>query len=74
MPSREKIAGWLREAATSCGAFGEHSKAEKFRQRVAQVESMRCETCKHRCYTSSCSKYNQHILALDDGCFSYEEE
>lgn len=83
MPSREEIVEWLREAAliadyavimNSLNPSGVPVKKSVFHERAAQVESMRCETCAHRYYTSSCSKYNQHILGLKDGCFSHEQK
>ena len=54
---REDIAGWMRELAGWFEALAKQSnmtctnelnmkRAEMWRERAAQVESMRCETCK----------------------------
>ena len=60
MPSREEIAEWLREAATTERALAAAcatgtmplrfmqeaiDRAILFEQRAAQVDAMRCETC-----------------------------
>lgn len=45
MPSREKIAGWLREAGFAFIAVNCKPLQDQFNDRAAQVENMRCETC-----------------------------
>lgn len=70
---REEIAAWLREAAEHSERMGYKHLKEYFLKRTAQVDAMRCETCNNRSY-SHCSKFNQHILGLEEGCFHHEQE
>ena len=80
MPTREEIVDQINKAADIFEMIGIEflgkqalkNYSDKMRKSAAQVAAMRCETCKHRCYTSSCSNFNQHILGLEEGCFSHE--
>lgn len=73
MPSREEIAGWLREAADLAYDYSPEGVRlwAKFDQRAAQVENMRCKTCKHR-DIGWCAVQDRGIYNFDSNCFSHE--
>ena len=88
MPSREEIAGWLKEAEAALKdyellagiSFLSHEIQclhEDFADRAAQIEAMCCETCKHY-FSASGGYYEKCRLKLlseqgkEFACFSFE--
>jgi hypothetical protein len=71
MPTREDIIKQLSIISQYCERQDVELAIDEV---IAEVSAMRCETCDHRIYTSSCSKFNRHILGLDKGCFSHEQK
>ena len=77
MPSREEIAGWLREAAlivdyTVAIDTPGPIKKSVFHQRASQVEAMRCENCNK---VSDCVAYLvMGQVAKDFGCLLWKSK
>ena len=69
MPSRAEIVHDILSITNWCEDQAASSALEDL---ATQVENMRCEKCNHRHSTSHCSKYNRHILGLNEGCLSWE--
>lgn len=80
MPSREEIAGWLREAAlivdyTVAIDTPGPIKKSVFHQRASQVEAMRCENCSY--YQNPVQnlgwcEQHQERFHPGEGCFFWE--
>ena len=77
MPSREEIAGWLREAADLAYDYSPEGVRlwDIFDQRAAQVENMCCETCDNYIpeeVGESCILKQIDYQGKSFGCFSWE--
>lgn len=89
MPSREEIAGWLREAGKVDAALARVcvSKAKindfcaPWEDRAAQVENMRCENCEYwnppnnRGYDDFCNTVNEvYNMGPNFGCWNFKQK
>lgn len=97
MPTNKEIAEWLREAASQTTKLSQYQhalgyvktaeetneKISTWRERAAQVEQMRCETCLHyqeywkrvtnyNKLTNCCQKGFVHGQGPDFGCWQWK--
>ena len=73
MPSREDMVSQLQEAAGALVLCGMDDLAEILKQRAAQVENMRCETCKKK-VNKSFPPFNLCPYVGCGGCFAHEQK
>jgi hypothetical protein len=78
MPTREKIAHMLRLAASvATGAGCNNEQWKDLIDMAAQVEAMRCESCRHQSPVNAnllwCVRW-QYPFPPSHGCFKHEQK